>query len=196
MRPAWTHRVPSSIYCNWNSVASLASWRACAFTEAERAAILGWILRHPVTPADLRSLFPHTDDMVYLDHAALGPLARPVVSAVDSYLLERGETNPGNHLERFGTVDRLRERVAQLVGAPAARVDLAPNTTYALNVMAMGFPWQRGDRVAIPSCEFPANAHPWLQLRRLGVEVDLVPHTRGVVSVEDIERTLTPRTRL
>jgi selenocysteine lyase/cysteine desulfurase len=48
----------------------------------------------------------------------------------------------------------------------------------------------------VPSCEFPANIGPWIQLRRFGVEVDMVPHRRGIVTVDDIEAVLTPRTRL
>ena len=149
-----------------------------------------------VTTAELRALFPHTERMVYFDHAAAGPLARPVVAAVQEFLFERGDTNPNNHPERMGLPDHVRARAGELLGAPVDRVDLASNTSYALNMVAMGYPWQRGDRVAVPACEFPANAYPWLQLRRLGVEIDLVPDTRGVVTVEDISRVLTPMTRV
>jgi cysteine desulfurase/selenocysteine lyase len=150
----------------------------------------------PLSPADLRAHFPHAARMVYLDHAAISPLARPVAGAVEAYLRERSETRPNNSWETMPRLERARERAARLMNAPVERVELAPNTSYALNVLALGYPWQPGDRVAVPACEFPANAHPWLQLRARGVEVDLVPHAQGVVTVEDLEKALAPRTRV
>jgi len=50
--------------------------------------------------------------------------------------------------------------------------------------------------VAVPACEFPANVYPFLHLERKGVAVDFIPHTDGVITLEDLERTLTPLTRL
>ena len=149
-----------------------------------------------MTPAAFRAHFPHTERMVYLDHAGIGPLPRPAAAAVRAFLDERGVTNPNNYWDTAPTIERARARAAELMGAPAGRVEFAPNTSYALNVLALGYPWRPGDRVAVPACEFPANLHPWLQLRPRGVSVDLIAHTRGVVTVEDVERALTPETRV
>ncbi len=76
------------------------------------------------------------------------------------------------------------------------RIEFTANTSEALSILAEGFPWQPGDRVAVPACEFPANVYPFLHLQRRGVAVDFVPHDNGVVSLEAFERVLTPRTRL
>ncbi len=144
----------------------------------------------------LRRHFPHTDRWAYLDHASTGPLSRPVRDAVGAFLDQRGETKPNNYLDVAPTVERARERLGRLVGAPPERVEFAPNTSAALNVLAQGLDWQPGDRVAVPACEFPANVYPWLGLEARGVALDFVPHERGTFTVDAVERTLTPRTRL
>ncbi len=144
----------------------------------------------------LRSHFPHTEHWAYLDHAATGPLSRPVMEAVGAFLEQRHRTQPNNYLDAAPTVERARHRVGELIGAEAGRVELVANTSAALSVLAQGLDWQPGDRVAVPACEFPANVYPWLGLAHRGVEVDFIPHDRGTFTVEAVERTLTPRTRL
>jgi len=149
-----------------------------------------------MTLSDLRQHFPHTDEWAYLDHASTGPLSRPVREAVGAFLDQRHRTKPNNYFDVAPTVERARERIGQLLGAPTARVEFAPNTSAALNVLAQGLDWQPGDRIAVPACEFPANVYPWLGLENKGVALDLIPHERGTFTVEDMERTLTPETRL
>ena len=144
----------------------------------------------------LRRRFPHTEHGVYLDHAATGPLSTTVLEAVQAHLEQRHRTRPNNYEAVAPVLERARERVGRLVNAPTDRCAFAPNTSYALNVLAQGLDWQPGDRVAVPACEFPANVYPWLQLQDRGVTVDFIPHERGTFTVGAVERVLTPRTRL
>jgi cysteine desulfurase/selenocysteine lyase len=144
----------------------------------------------------LRTLFPHTADTVYVNHAATGPLSRPVVAAVAAFLEERHRTHIENYFTFLPVIEETKHRIARLLGTEAARVEFAPNTSAALNVLAQGLDWHPGDRIALPACEFPANVYPFLNLERRGVAVDLIPHDRGVVPLDAIARALTPRTRL
>ncbi len=145
---------------------------------------------------DLRSQFPHTSRVVYLNHAATGPLSTRVMSAVGRYLRQRHETHVEN-FEVFQPIVRsARSRVAALLGTSIERVEFAPNTSYALNILAGGLDWQRGDRVAVPACEFPANVYPFLNLGRLGVQVDFIPHEGGTIGLDAVEGALRPETRL
>ena len=147
-------------------------------------------------PDRFRALLPHTEHLVYLNHAATGVLSKPVRAAVDAYLEERHRTEPENYERVQPIVEEARERVGRLVGAPKERVAFAANTSSALNVLAEGFPWQPGDRIALPACEFPANVYPFLHQQRKGVEVDFIAHREGTFTPEDVERALTPQTRL
>ncbi|MEE9288796.1 MAG: aminotransferase class V-fold PLP-dependent enzyme, partial [Bacteroidota bacterium] len=65
-----------------------------------------------------------------------------------------------------------------------------------LNLLATGLKWKVGDRVLLNDMEFPANVYPFLNLKRLGVEIDFVRNRDGRLLLGDIERTITPRTRL
>ncbi|GAB5518081.1 MAG: aminotransferase class V-fold PLP-dependent enzyme [Rhodothermales bacterium] len=145
---------------------------------------------------ELRALFLNTEHEVYLHHAAIAPLSTPVRQAIDAYLEERNHTNVENYFDVMPTMLETRERLARLIGAPVERVEFAQNTSAALNVLTQGLDWRPGDRIAIPACEFPANVYPFMHLADRGVMVDFIPHERGVFTLDDIERTLTPQTRL
>ena len=144
----------------------------------------------------LRAHFPHTERLTYLNHAATGPLSRLVVEAMQAYLGERHRTKVENYADVLPVVAETRERLADLLGTTAGRVEFAPNTSAALNVLAEGLDWKPGDRIAVPGCEFPANVYPFMHQQRKGVAVDFIPHEDGVVTLEAIEAVLTPRTRL
>ena len=144
----------------------------------------------------LRELFPHTNRSIYLNHAAVSPLSRPVLNALETYQMQRHR----DHVENFDLIepiiDETRDLLGQLLGTTASRIDFAPNTSSALSLLANGLDWQPGDRIAIPGCEFPANVYPFMNLIQRGVAVDFIPHDEGVISLEAIEQTLTKRTRL
>lgn len=144
-----------------------------------------------------RANFPHTEEMVYLDHAATGPLSTPVMEAIRAFLEQRHRTKPNNFFDLLPLISRGRTRIASLLGCAHERIEYAPNTSYGLNVLALGYPWKPGDRVAVPDCEFPANVQPWLSLReRCGVEVDFIPSHESTFSRGDVERALRPETRV
>ncbi|MDX1419175.1 MAG: aminotransferase class V-fold PLP-dependent enzyme [Rubricoccaceae bacterium] len=145
----------------------------------------------------LRAHFPHTERLAYLDHAATGPLSGPVIEAVHRFLDERHRLNPNNYADAAPVLERGRARLGRLLGCAPERVAYVPSTSHGLNVLALGYPWRPGDRVAVPACEFPANRQPWLGVReRYGVEVDVVPSEGGVVTVEAVEAALRPETRV
>jgi selenocysteine lyase/cysteine desulfurase len=149
-----------------------------------------------MTLSELRNLFPHTHQTVYLNHAAIGPLSRRVMDALGQYLDERHQSHVENWFDFQQVLDETCRRIATLIGTTADRVEFASNTSMGLNVLAQGFPWQPGDRIAVPGCEFPANVYPFLNLQHRGVEVDFIPHHQGTFTVADVEAVLTPRTRL
>jgi selenocysteine lyase/cysteine desulfurase len=152
-----------------------------------------------VTPEAARELFPHTADgskKRYLNHAATAPLSRPVRAAMEGFLDDRTGGNVNNYEAFAPVIEQTRERAARLLGTAPERVAFAQNTSAALSILAEGLDWQRGDRLAVPSCEFPANVYPFLNLAERGVAVDYVPTEEGTFSVDDVAATLRPETRL
>lgn len=144
----------------------------------------------------LRAHFPHLDEKVYLNHAATGVYSKPVVEAIQRFVQERHDGDLEYWLPFLPTYHRAKERLATLLGTSPKHVAFTQNTTEGLSAVAQGFPWQAGDRIVIPGCEFPANVYPWLQLQAQGVHLDLVDHTDGVVTEEALLNAITPRTRM
>ncbi|MDT0633052.1 aminotransferase class V-fold PLP-dependent enzyme [Rubrivirga sp. S365] len=147
-----------------------------------------------------RDLFDLPADVAYLDHAATGVLSRPAREAAVAFLDARAGRDPSRSPNDYPTdlerVDRARRRAAALVGAGVRNVEVVPNTSAGLGLLASGLDWRPGDRVVVPACEFPANVLPWRALEDRGVAVDLVPHREGTFTVEDVEAVLRPETRL
>jgi selenocysteine lyase/cysteine desulfurase len=145
---------------------------------------------------EIREQFPHTNHRIYLDHAATGPVSRPVKEAIDRFIEQRHSGVINNYADVIPQVNQTREKLAQLVGTSADRIAFVANTSTGLNILALGLPWQTGDRIAVPACEFPANVYPFKNLECRGVAVDFIPHDRGVIERGDIARVLRSETRL
>jgi len=148
--------------------------------------------------SSVRKLFPYTASArIYLNHAATAPLSTPVVEAMMHNLRERSTGKLETYSDDIRMIADLRERVARLIGAEtAARIALQANTSDAISVVAAGLPWRGGDRILLNTAEFPANVHPFLNMRRHGVEIDLLQAPDGVVTAEALQNALRPRTRL
>lgn len=145
---------------------------------------------------NIRNEFPITQNVAFLDHAAAGPLSVTSRKAFDEYLDEKQFHDPSNYEGIFPILARCRERLGEILNTPTGRIGLTTSTSTALHILTLGLDWKKGDRVAVPDCEFPANVMPWKGLADQGVEIDFIPHTNGVISLDAIEQTLTPDTRV
>ena len=148
----------------------------------------------------LRAHFPHTEHQTYLNHAAVSPMSRTVREAIDAYVAERHGADPSAPIENFDAFQSVmaetKERAAGVLGTDPGRVEFVPNTSAGLNVLARGLEWAEGDRIAVPDGTFPTNVYPFLNLEDQGVAVDFVPTDEGAYTVDDVEATLHPETRL
>jgi cysteine desulfurase/selenocysteine lyase len=153
-------------------------------------------------PADVlaraRELFPFlATGKIYFNHAATSPLSTRVLDALSRHLTDRSSGGIDTYWSDVRVVKAWREAVQILINAESPdRISFQGNTSDALNIIAAGLPWKGGDRVLLNDAEFPANIYPYLNLKRLGVEVDLLPADRGVFTPETVGGALTPRTRL
>src|SRR3989339_235925 len=150
-----------------------------------------------MTIEQIRSLFPHLDtDQVYFNHAAIGPWSKPVLDRIAEYSTQRS----GGMVENFPFFLQknasARTKLAKLLGAETSRLAWIDNVSNGLNILANGIDWQTGDRIILNDIEFPSNVYPFLNLQRLGVEIDMVKSRNGVVDVGDIENAITPKTKL
>ena len=144
-----------------------------------------------------RSYFPYLKSgKIYFNHASTGPLSQPVLDNINKVLYEKSETNIDEYLGLQSIIKETKNDLGELINATPDRIAFVDNTSNGINVLAMGIPWKRGDRILLNDLEFPANVYPFLNLQRLGVAVDFVKSHDGIVTAEDIIENIKAETRL
>jgi selenocysteine lyase/cysteine desulfurase len=143
-----------------------------------------------------RREFPVAGRVIYLAHAAVGPLPARVAAAIAGYAARAAETGQFEHLHKPAE-DSARSLAAAMLGASADEIAFVPSTSAGLSLVAAGLPWRDGDSVVIAEGDFPANVYPWLGLERRGVRVRRIPkNTGGLITKLDVLSALDERTRL
>jgi len=137
---------------------------------------------------NIRRLFPVTGSKLFLNHAGVSPLPKPVVDAMVRYV------------EGFSTFDRPEEPqghgkplFAKLIGARPEEITLVENTSVGLNIAANVLKYESRPKVVIADIEYPSVVYPWLR-RRLGAKVHYVKSVNWGIPVEDVERAVDDRT--
>ncbi len=140
---------------------------------------------------------------VYLDSACMSLVPRSVLEAVGEYYTDYPGC-AGRSLHRFAEevghrYESAREAFARFLGAPSPDgVVFLRNATEAINLVARGLSWTRGDRVLVTDQEHNSNLVVW---QRLAAErgIELV-HLRlppdGSFDAEAYERELARGIRL
>ena len=135
-----------------------------------------------------REQFPVTQNLVYLNHAAVAPLCLPVAQAMERLTkdaLEWGSFHYGQWLECY---DGLRQGAARLINSTPEEIAIVKNTSEGIATIAMGLDWHPGDRIVAFEEEFPANQYPWRRLESKGVKIDWLPVTAPLERIEQAAR--------
>ncbi|WP_095110850.1 aminotransferase class V-fold PLP-dependent enzyme [Pseudomonas sp. Irchel 3E20] len=140
--------------------------------------------------------FVQAPGLRYLNHAAVAPWPNRAALAVTRFAQENVLLGARDYPDWMVLEQRLRERLARLLNAPATDdVALVKNTSEALSFVAFGLSWKNGDQIVISDEEFPSNRIVWEALAGQGVEVVQVS-----LKGDDPEAALLaacgPRTRL
>jgi cysteine desulfurase/selenocysteine lyase len=144
-----------------------------------------------------RSWFPHLNTgKLWLNHAAISPLNSRTKNAVEQYLLNRSEGSIDDFPQIVQISQNTKLQIGKLINAPVERIGFVNNTSDGLNILANGIDWKSGDRILLNDSEFPTNVVPFLNLKRLGVEIDFVQTDNDEIRLEDIEKAITPKTKL
>src|SRR6202011_978691 len=149
----------------------------------------------PLTPQEMRAMFPIADRYAYLDHAANAPLATPVRSTMEVYLTRMTE-EPFDHAHWERLRSQVRTRIAEWLSVGPESITFTKNTTAGLGLVAAGLDWETGDNIVGVDREFPANIYPWMGLKRTGVDLRLYRTAQGRVDVKALVRLCDQRTRV
>jgi len=152
---------------------------------------------------EVRADFPLlSKGVIYFDNAATSLTPRQVVDAMARYLLEcRANVGRGSYrlaIEATSMYEEVRKKVAKFIGAEATEVAFVKNATEAINLVAMGLRWRKGENVVTTALEHHSNMLPWIRAARLyGLELRFVrPRGDGTLAIEDFEELVDERTKV
>ncbi len=145
----------------------------------------------------LRALFPVTERLNYLNHAAVSPPPAATIAAIQSQLADVSANGSVNFQNWIATKERTRQLLATLLGARPEQVAFMRNTSDGLSTVANGLQWQPGDNLVTFRNEFPSNVYPWLRLREaFGVEVRMAEERDGRIDLDELTELIDAKTRL
>jgi selenocysteine lyase/cysteine desulfurase len=146
---------------------------------------------------ELRALFPVTERVNYLNHAAIAPPPRPTIEAVEAQLADVSTNGSVNFRNWLATKERARLLLAAMLGARPEQVAFMRNTSDGLSTIANGLAWRPGDNLVTFRNEFPSNLYPWLRAREAyGIEVRLCEEREGRVDPDEFIALIDDKTRI
>jgi len=115
--------------------------------------------------------FPLTDELIYLNHAAVAPWPKRTSAAVIKFAEQNTRYGSRFYPDWLKKEVELRSQLQTLLNAPSPDdIALVKNTSEALSFVAYGLTWQVGDNIVSSNEEFPSNRLPWESLANQGVE--------------------------
>lgn len=150
--------------------------------------------------ATLRSTLVAKSDFVGLDqvaHLATGGEA-PFLTSHWERLACFAQDKSGGMAGReriLAVADAARQKLATLLGCDARDIGFPHNVAQGMNLVVDGLALAPGDNVVLHQWEFPSVLYPWLQQRRRGVEVRLVPSQGWSAPLERVQAALDGHTR-
>lgn len=175
---------------NWLalSAATLAGAAACRSTaDASPAAA------QPPSSLPDRSNFDL--EGVYLNAGSQHPISRPARASLEAYLQNRAHHAPGAGYE-LGSSAAV-EKFARLVNADPDEITFVQSTTTGeqMIVRSLMLP-APGARVVTDTLHFFGSVPLYMELGKAGCDVAWVTHKDGRILLEDMDRAITPGTRL
>jgi selenocysteine lyase/cysteine desulfurase len=147
--------------------------------------------------SDIRSLLPHLKtDQLYFNHAAIGPWSSLVLDRINEYAGQRSSSKIENYPSLIRWNISAKEKLGKLIGSSPDRIAWVDNVSNGTNILAQGLDWKTGDRILLNDIEFPSNVYPFMNLKKHGVEIDFAKSRNGIVDIEDLEKLITPKTKL
>ena len=152
----------------------------------------------------IREHFPILkSNIIYLDNAASSLTPEPVIQKMlEFYHNYRANVDRGIHrLSQRASeeYEKVHAKVADFINAESeTEVILTRNATEAINLVANGLSWKKGDKILTSLIEHHSNFIVWLRLKkRYGVNVEIVkPNREGLFNIADFEKAVDDKTRL
>ncbi|MGB9936215.1 MAG: aminotransferase class V-fold PLP-dependent enzyme [Methanobacterium sp.] len=150
---------------------------------------------------NIRADIPLLEELIYLDAASTTPTPEPVVRAMLDYY-HHFNANIGRGAYKTAVkattkFENARERIAKFINSSKNEVIFTKNTTEAINIVANGLEFKKGDSIIVPNIEHHSNFLPWLNLKEKGINLKIIKSDKyGVVDPINIESAVDDTTKL
>ncbi len=144
---------------------------------------------------NVRNDFYGLDHKTFFNNASYAPVLKVVKQAIDNYLGQVMNLNVGD-VEAKTHLANIRRDAAALIGAHHDEIEFAINTSWGLNLAALGLDWQAGDEVLMPDNEFPSVPYPFKALEQRGVVIKYIPTPDRNFSFDEMTKLVTKRTKV
>ncbi len=137
----------------------------------------------------IRTQFPVTARIAYLNTAAAGPLAVSTAAAASSYYQQMMNDGDMHWEEWLARREEIRKAVARFINAEPDEIAFTTNTSTGMNLIVDALKG-RGEVISC-DLEFPVTTIPWMHRR---IPVHFVKPVGGEIQIEHIRRAMTPKT--
>jgi selenocysteine lyase/cysteine desulfurase len=137
----------------------------------------------------LRTQFPVTENSVYLNTAAAGPLAIQTTQAATEYynkMMRDGDVHWDDWLAKRETV---RAEVAAFINAEPDEIGFTTNTSSGMNLIVDAL--ENHGEVISSELEFPVSTIPWMHRR---IPVHPIKSIAGEIPIESVRDAMNVRT--
>jgi selenocysteine lyase/cysteine desulfurase len=138
---------------------------------------------------DIRKQFPVTNNSVYLNTAAAGPLAEATARAGALYYEQMRNDGDVHWDDWLAKREEVRAQVARFINAEPDEIGFTTNTSSGMNLIVDAL--EKHGEVVSCDLEFPVTTIPWMHRR---IPVHLVKSVDGVVHAEDLRAAMNTRT--
>jgi cysteine desulfurase/selenocysteine lyase len=148
--------------------------------------------------AALRAETPGCEHVIHFDHAGSSLMPQSVIDAVVNHTIREGEI--GGYAAEHEAQDRIAEvydLAAALLGARRHEIAMIENATRAWDMVFYAIPFKPGDRVLTAMAEYHSNVIALLQVRKMGVSIEVVPNDEhGQIDLVALAEMMDERVRL
>lgn len=147
--------------------------------------------------SDYRKEFADFEGVAYLDTAAMGPLPLAAARAAQAAVEWKKLPHQMPISLFFDLPDKIREKLARLIGAEAQEIAIATGASGGFSAVAAGMDWKLGDEVLVARGEFPSHFSTWVPYENAGkLRVRIIEPRGQFIAASDYEERIGPHTRL
>jgi selenocysteine lyase/cysteine desulfurase len=143
------------------------------------------------------SEWDHLAGVTYLNFAAHAALPRSVLDAAEGVMAALRTRHAVGDSHFFDLTGRVRDLLANLIGAEPADLTLTTGAGAGLALLAQALRWQSGDEILLVRGDFPCHYATWKPLAdREGLTLRELDFPGEFPAAEELAAALSPRTRL